>query len=322
MKLNAGERLKSLLFYTGFIPLFPSLLFRRTKNDGLANEYANALAVSFVQTLTLIAALLIWIFGFYAVAQFSPRSLETLRIGNLFILVYPALFLLLVGIIIWLIYTVAAVSGFKIKIPLVTKLSKNRRILILSYFINISLVLILCLILAGIFHSNKLAQHPQKPAKVYMLYDDMGFVPHWVFPFGFYQIQREAIKKWGHDQVSIVPISNESVQEAIQNATMIFFSVHGDWSFGEFAGTFHFANEARDEFYGYGPDQIEKMGVGENLKFVYLAQCNGGVLADEWPQAFAPAMIKSFDRISLYPEHIFWLWYKLPRILRNDIKSS
>ena len=52
----------------------------------LIAEYSDALAVSLIQTIALVVALIIWIFGFYAVAQLSPRSLEILRVGNIFIL--------------------------------------------------------------------------------------------------------------------------------------------------------------------------------------------------------------------------------------------
>jgi hypothetical protein len=312
-------RLKSSLFYTGFIPFFPALLFKRNKDDIIVNEYSNALAVSFIQTTTFLVGLIIWIFGFYAVAQYHPSSLETLRFGNIFILGYLVLFVWVFGISIWLVYFIRSIFQLKITIPLITKISKNKTVLTLSYFFNLFCMILFCVIVFWTIRSNKLAQNIQKPAKVYMLYDDMGFVPHCIFPLGFYQIQRAAIEKWGSGCVSIEPITNESLREAIKNATMIFLSVHGDLSSGEFAGMFHFANQTRDKFYGYGPDQIKEMGAGENLKFIYLAHCNGGILEDEWSQAFKPAKTKSFDRISLYPEHIYWLWFKLPRILRHDI---
>lgn len=33
-----------------------------------------------------------------------------------------------------------------------------------------------------------------------------------------------------------------------------------------------------------------------------------------------PAKVKSYNRISTYPEHIFWLWIELPKILKNDVE--
>jgi hypothetical protein len=316
--LNIKDRIISILFYTGFILFFPSLLLKKNQNDELINAYSNALAVSFVQSITFIMTLLIWIFGYYAVAQYAPRSLEILRIGNIFILGYIALAVLLIGITLWLIYLIGIIFQRPISIPLITKIARHKSALRLSYLINLVFVIFLCFIVFSLICSNKMARDPQKPAKVYMLYDDMGFVPNWVFPLGFYQIQRAAAEKWGDGHVSIEPITNASIKEAIQHATMIFLSVHGNWSEGEFAGMFHFANQARDKLYGYGPDQIKEIGIGKNLKFVYLAQCNGGVLHKEWAQAFSPAKIKSFDRTSLYPEHIYWLWFKLPGLLRNN----
>ena len=317
--LKFKQRSQALLFYAGFIPFFPSLLFGKKRNKKVTIEYHRALAVSFFQTCTFLLALTIWIFGFYAVASFSPHSLETLRLGNIFILGYLILAILLAGFFIWFAYFISAFFGLKLRISLISKIAKNKRILGISYFINTALIILFCLLIFCTFRSNQMAQKIQKPAKVVMLYDDMGFVPHWIFPLGFYPIQRTAAQKWGEGHVSIEPISNESLKEAIQNATLVFLSVHGDYSFGEFAGLFHFADETREKFYSYGPKQIEEIGVGENLKFVYLAQCNGGALADEWRRVFAPAKVKTFDRISLYPEHIYWLWYKIPKILRERV---
>ena len=284
--LNFKFRLKSLLFYSGFTPFFPTLLFKRNKDDLIVNEYYYALAVSFIQTITFLIGLIIWIFGFYAVAQYYPAWLETLRFGNIFILGYLILFVLLFGIIIWFVYFIRIIFRLKINIPLITKISKNKTVLTLSYFFNLSFMILFCLIVFWTIRSNKLAQNTQKPAKVYMLYDNMGFVPHCIFPLGFYQILRAAIKKWRYGHVAIEPITNESLKEAIKNATMIFLSVHGDLSSGEFAGMFHFANQTRDKFYGYGPDQIKEIGIGENLKFIYLAHCNGGKLKEEWPRQY------------------------------------
>lgn len=307
-----------MLFYTGFILFFPSLLFKKNQNNELVNAYSNALAVSLVQSITLIIALLIWIFGYDAVAQYAPKSLETLRFMNIFILGYAALAVLLAGITLWLIYIIGMICKRNINIPLITKIISHKSALKLSYLINLAFVIFLCFIVFSLIHSNKMARNPQKPAKVYMLYDDMGFVPHCIFPLGFYQIQRAAAKKWGDGHVSIEPITNASIKEAVQNATMIFLSVHGNWSEGEFTDMFHFANQKRNTLYGYGPDQIREIGVGDNLEFIYLAQCNGGVLHEEWAEAFRPAKIKSFNCTSLYPEHIYWLWFKLPGMLRNN----
>ncbi len=178
---------------------------------------------------------------------------------------------------------------------------------------NLSFIIFIVSIFIITIHANELSKNTQKPAKVYMLYDDMGFVPHWIFPLGFYQIQRVAINKWGNGHVSIEPISKESLKEALLNAELIFLSVHG----GD--GVFYFANKERTIGYNYGPKQIQEIGKGENLKFVYLGNCFGGMLKDEWASVFHPAEIKTYDYISSYPEHIFWLWFKIPKILQNQI---
>lgn len=311
MKLK--QRLISILFYVGLIPFFPFLLFKKNRSKNLSGEYVTALAVSFVQIITGVITLLIWIFGYKAVVTFSPYSIIKYRLGNFFILDYLFFVIFGIGIIVWFVYVIRIISGLNIRIPFITKISQNMKVMKITYVMNLSLVIFLLVIVFLTIYANKISMNPVKPAKVYMLYDDMGFAPHWIFPLGFYQVQRAAIEKWGNGYVSIEPVSKESIKEALENAEMVFLSIHGA------DGVFWFANKIRSEFYTYGPKQIQEIGKGQNLKFVYLANCYGGMLRTEWEQVFHPAKIKAFDYTSLYPDHLYWLWIKLPGILKNQI---
>ena len=318
--MNLRTRLKSVAFHLGATLLFPALLFRgRDTQTDLYREYSRALAVSLIGSAAVLAGVLIWVFGFYAVALWSPGSLESLRFKGLFILAYPILLLLFGAATLWLLSFIGAVLGKKPALPWVGKIVKKRGLLTASYCINGLFVLFLCWMVWCGWHASRMAARPIRPAKVYMLYDDMGFVPRWVFPLGFYRIQRASAERWGANHVSIDPVTRESLDEALQNAELIFLSVHGDYSWADNAGCFHFFNAARDQIYIVGPDEIEKTGTGTKLKYIYLAHCNSGARHDDWARAFDPAGIKSFDRFSLYPEHIFWLWIKLPRLIRRGI---
>lgn len=68
-----------------------------------------------------------------------------------------------------------------------------------------------------------------------------------------------------------------------------------------------------------GPDQIKKIGISDSLEFVYLVHCYGGLLNTEWSKVFYSVKIKTSDKTSLYPIHIYWLWFKLPKIIHDEI---
>lgn len=310
--MKIKHRLKSVLFYIGFTPFFPRFLFSKNKQNDVSNEYFNALAIQFILNLTALIGLLAWIFGNQAFLKFFPEAYTKLSFsGNHYILFSPIIIMFCAGLIILFIYIFRILSGMNIRITLINKITKNIKILKISYFMNLSFIIFIISTSLITIHANILSQNIKKPAKVYMLYDDMGFVPHWIFPLGFYRIQRAAIDKWGKGHVAIVPISKESLKEAKLNAEMIFLSVHG----GD--GFFYFANKTRSTHYKYGPNEVQEIGKGENLKFVYLGNCYGGILKGEWASAFYPAKIKTYDTFSLYPEHLYWLWIKLPNILKD-----
>jgi hypothetical protein len=258
--------------------------------------------------------------GITIYARYAPSSLETLVLFNKFYLIYVVAAIFAFGIIIWLIYVFGFLFKKEVKVQLFSKLKKSHKILSLSYYFQTTCMIVFLMIVLISVHSYKLSQNVIKPAKVYMLYDDMEFVPKWILSLGSYRIQLVAQNKYGIGSVSIEPINHDNLKEALLNATFIFLSVHGDWSYGKYAGTFHFYNYNRDKMYLYGPDQIKKMKIGENLRYIYLAHCNGGLLEKEWSEVFYPAKVKSYNRISTYPELIFWLWIKLPKILKNEIE--
>jgi hypothetical protein len=313
-------RILSFLFYLG-IPVFPSQKFwKKYKNTEVREHYKNARIALFVMNSCILISLLVWIFGITIYARYSPSSLETLVLFNRFYLIYGVAAIFVFGIIVWLIYTLGFLFKKEVKVKLFSKLKENQKILSLSYYFQTPFIIVLLMIVLTSVHSYKLSQNVIKPAKVYMLYDDMGFVPKWILSLGFYRIQLVAQNKYGVGRVSIEPINHDNLREALLNGTFIFLSVHGEWSYGKNAGTFHYHNTVRDKMYLCGPDQIKKMKIGENLRYVYLAQCNGGSLAREWSEVFYPAKVKFYNRISTYPEHIFWLWIKLTRILKSDVE--
>lgn len=56
---------------------------------------------------------------------------------------------------------------------------------------------------------------------------------------------------------------------------------------------------------------------GANLRFLYNAACDSGRKNDAWRASFAPAEVKTFDRLSLVVEHWHWAWFTAPRLIRG-----
>jgi hypothetical protein len=69
--------------------------------------------------------------------------------------------------------------------------------------------------------------------------------------------------------------------------------------------------------------EISKIGIGKDLKYVYLAQCQGGRKHKQWEDVFNPAqVIKSYYSFSLFSSHIEWLWFRIPKLLASEELSN
>ena len=312
------NRIISCLFYLGSTLFSPSRLSREAGDSVVNRHFKKALIVSLILNFCIFLSGFIWFIVVSAFAVFSPRSIEAFFISGRFFVVYISSIILLFGISIWLCHVFASLIGKEIKLKPLAAFEK-KGILYIAYFSQIFSLVLILIVMSISIHSYRLSLKVAKPARVYMLYDDMGFVPKWIFTLGFYRVQLAAQKRWGAGCVAIEPITHGRLKEALDNASLLFISVHGEWSYGEYAGQFHFFDEKREKMYLYGPDQIKRLGVGKNMRFVYLAHCHGGLLAEEWADAFHPAEIKSFDHISTYPEHIYWLWIVLPEVTKSKL---
>lgn len=162
-------------------------------------------------------------------------------------------------------------------------------------------ILLVCTsILAGLtIHASTLTRSNMAPAKVYMLYDDMGVAPHFVFDLGFYRIAIIANERWGAGSVVVAPLNAHSFSAALHQGEFVFVASHGEYGFVN------------------GPDasyvpQGSWSGGNPQLKLVYLAACEAGLARDDWERSLAPARVISFNRLSWIPEHIWWLWVDGP----------
>jgi hypothetical protein len=83
------------------------------------------------------------------------------------------------------------------------------------------------LIVAAAVHASSLTRDDDEPAPVYMLYDDMGFVPRWVWSLGFYRVSSEATARWGRGSVVVAPLDEHHLRLALHHGRFIFLACHG-----------------------------------------------------------------------------------------------
>ncbi|MBI4731833.1 MAG: hypothetical protein HY781_06860 [Chloroflexi bacterium] len=165
--------------------------------------------------------------------------------------------------------------------------------------------------------ANYLARpHLEKPSSVYMLYENVLIlgdrtysVPEWVFNLGFYPIAEVSAARWGDDSIAVEPLSRDSLTRALQNGRLVFIASHGSYLGGAISLS---PNEVL-----YPVDVFLMGGTGSNLQLVYIAGCNAGNLADEWQLFLAPAQVIVFDRLSAIEEHIYWLWFRGPKVVSS-----
>jgi hypothetical protein len=154
-----------------------------------------------------------------------------------------------------------------------------------------------------------------------MLYEDINYypiptigtvtygVPAWFFPIGFYPIAETSAARWGDDSITVEPLTRENLTDAFQNGKLVFVASHG----GKDEGTISLPDAPNDN---YGPADITQGGgAGPQLQFVYIASCYAGNLKNKWIQSLAPAKLILFERVSWIPEHVYWLWFKGPKIV-------
>ena len=154
-------------------------------------------------------------------------------------------------------------------------------------------------------HGSALASAEPLPAQAYMLYDDMGWVPRWVYALGFYRVTRAANARWGAGASVVAPLTEESLVAALREGCFVFIASHGDED--------GFFNRER----WFTPADVAAVTRGPDLSLVYITGCDTGRQARQWEEALAPAATLTFDRISATLEHAAWLWLRGPTAVRG-----
>ena len=296
-----AERLAAGLGYFGLAPLLGATRLRKD-SPYVDFHHGQALAVWLVALVILglyivFSLFLSWLLVFqrdwYEGTWVEPTLLAFVRRAFL-------CWLVVVGFsVFW------ALRGSWAPVPLLGLLAQYgwaRRVASVG---TIALLIVGVITASASVHAAALTRNSPAPADAYLLYDDMGFVPHWAFDLGFYPIARAAIDKWGADSVVVAPLTPDALAQAFRHGRFVFVLSHGTDQ-GLYTRDFRIA-----------PYRAAPLGTGDQLQYVYLTGCDNGAIAAEWEQVLAPAHVVTYNRLSAWIEHIYWLLFKGAGVVRG-----
>jgi hypothetical protein len=237
---------------------------------------------------------------------------------------------MLIWILFWCGGAVLALIGSTRSLPIIDRLVRHRFMYRLAWVGNVVLGVCVLDVVTVAVHATSLTRQDDEPASAYLLYDDMGVVPRWVFNVGFYRITLGATARWGPGSVVVAPLDKQHLRLALKHGKVVFLACHGREGNittprlrivphplvpddGERAnlGVFVTVRETDDP-----EQQWFALPTRKSIRLVYITACDSGAKAALWDEAFAPAEVKTFDRLSTVAEHIVWLWVDGPERVR------
>lgn len=287
----------AVAFYLGLAPFWSAARIRR-RSVYLQHHHGQAL--SFVCALVIFLAVDLLsnlIFAFMLISDHQAY----VSIGVTSVMNMAGLLIVIGLLVVWCIGVWHAWGGSLGGVPLVGRLARYRRLLVWARASSLTLLIALVPIAAMAGHASLITRADGGPGRAYLLYDNEGFLPRWLFALGFYRIALVATERWGEGSVIVAPLSVQSLARAMRNGDFLVVASHGDY------GDVYLPEGAWD------PTRIQLATANPRLRFVYLCACNAGNKASEWESVFAPAQVVTFDRISSTVEHIYWLWVSGPR---------
>lgn len=294
-------RLLAASFYCGSAPLLGRLRARR-ENAYAEHHYKQALSVHLVLQGVILLYFAFSLFLSYALV-FERQWYEGTPLEPVLLMIVRRAFLC--WLVVWAFATFWALGGSWRDIPLVGRLARRETLMKISMVGYSALMVSTLVAVSATVHASTLTRNDDEPASVYMLYHDMGMFPRWLFNLGFYPISRAAISRWGEDSVVVAPLTKDALGRAIRDGKFVFVLSHGTER-GLYTSSFRVR-----------PRDSAPLGVGDDLQLVYITGCDSGTLAKEWEETLAPAEVITFDRLSAWVEHIYWLLFKGARQVRT-----
>jgi hypothetical protein len=316
------SRLLAVAYHLGLGPMLRPFNLRRD-DPYVQHHFAQALMILLLLLLLVLAGFLYWVLLTLVIPNqraiyesipcpdgWSPPERDMI----------PIVIGLVAWLALWAVGVVLAAIGSMRDLPLIARLARRPRLLRLGRVANVVLWAGVLLIASSAVYASSLTREDDEPAPVYFLYDDMGFVPRWVFNLGCFRIARAANERWGPSSVVVAPLDEHHLRLALQHGRLVFLAAHGNggniqtrqlWiappplaAEADLPRCICIAPaDAAD-----GQRTWTAILAGGDLQFVYNSACDSGRKAEEWEKALAPAEVKTFDRLSTVAEHIVWLW--------------
>lgn len=292
---SLGIRLAALLLYLGCAPLFwlrrpfteDPFWQRHRKQAALLWAVLGLFVLFFV--LLILAASLIMV---EARGWFETHPVESWLLS-----------LMRKAILVWLVFWLYAVwrclRGREDAVPYLGRMAEAKalncsgRIVVHLFFIA------LILFPPAIVRAESLVKSRGEEGGVYVLYDDQGRFPRWIFSLAVWRLSFATRQCMPGQKLALLPATRANLDEALDKASFIFAGTHGTT-----AGLL-----LQDGL--YAPDQRTDP-VGVPLQFIYLAGCDSGYQQEAWEACLAPATLRSFDRLTPTLEHLWRLWTEIP----------
>jgi len=296
------HRILSASLYVGVAPV-AFLLKYHHKSDFTSHHTRHALSSSFIMHAALLVFVMIRILHIILRIHREDIYLAS-RVGTVELILFTITFSIL--LILTSLSVFYAVRGKSAKVPILSRVSKKAWVpaLMLSIFAASLAFVLLTTFLSC--YSVSITPEANNEAVVYMLYDDAGFFPRWIFTLGFLPITRRASNDLGPDSVCVCKLTREAFKQAFSSGKFIFLATHG-------AGP----GRIYADRLTYGATFASEASDGNRPHFVYLTACSLGKNDDSWNRALPKTEVVSFDRWSAVVEHIWWLYSEGPDKLES-----
>jgi hypothetical protein len=165
-----------------------------------------------------------------------------------------------------------------------------------------------CLLLVGAAlsaHAALLTRSDPAPGKVYLVYENNGVVPQWIFGLAMYRMALASREAYGPDQAVLLRISSDNIRRAFREGAVAVIASHGQEQ----------GIIAEKEW--FTPNDLEQGDVGRDLRYVYLSGCDSGAQSEAWERALRPAQVSTHNRLTAVVEHVWWMWFEAPGIIRE-----
>ncbi len=301
MKLRLENIVLTLIAFLGFGPIIYPFVKEEKK------VFYTKQAMVLWGCLGIILIMIVAIAGVYSVVVIQfPDIYQQYELEGWFISISRKIFLC--WLIFWFFGFIWGVLGIERGLPLVSKLIVNKFLFIFTLISNLVVMIFFILGVVLLVWSNILL-NPSKELShpvVYVLYDDLDYLPEWIFDIGFFPVIKASVDKFGRGSVALQVINKLSLAEALKHGHILLLATHG----------------TEEGILSKGglikPTDVMAMERNPNLKYVYLSGCRGGAIKSSWREAFSPAEVFAYDRMTATFEHIIWFWYSAPKLIRGE----